>query len=204
MLPKDIFEKHSHIWLDLDETLTATTVHMLQELHWKWKFLSIKDMEGLTDFEWFNLPWCDMETAELIMYWKSHYIRDCLPIPGAVEWTILLQERWKELSIITARNKVNHEMDVLSWCGRYYPNINQDSIYFANHVGDAGKVAKSEFCKRHNITLMIDDALGNIEDCIDNWIVAILIEKPWNRGYLRQHPLLYRAKDWTEILAILQ
>lgn len=29
MLPKDIFNQHIHIGLDLDETLAATTIHML-------------------------------------------------------------------------------------------------------------------------------------------------------------------------------
>jgi len=203
MLPKDIFEKHSHIWLDLDETLAATTAHMLWELHSMKKFLSIKDMHWLTDFEWYNLPGCDMSMEELIIYWKSHLITDCLPIPDAVEWTRKLQNLWKNLSIITARNKVNHKVDVLEWCSRYYQNINSHSIYFANHIGDTEKVPKSEFCKIHGITLMIDDAIGNIEDFIDNWITAILIEKPWNRSYSKMHPLLYRIKDWSEILAIL-
>lgn len=204
MLPKDIFEKHVHIGLDLDETLAATTTHMLWELHSVWKFLTIKDTELLTDYEWYNLPWCDMKKEELICFWKSHLITDCLPIPGAMEWSRLFQRHGKSISIITARNKVDHEDDVLEWSTKYYPNINKDSIYFANHVGDVWKVAKSELCKIHNVTLMIDDAIENIEDLIDNWITAILIEKPWNRGYTREHPLLYKAKDWMEILSILQ
>ena len=33
MLPKDIFDRHTHIGLDLDDTLAATAKHMLSELH---------------------------------------------------------------------------------------------------------------------------------------------------------------------------
>lgn len=45
MLPKDIFDRHTHIGLDLDDTLAATAKHMLSELHGRGKFLSIPTIE---------------------------------------------------------------------------------------------------------------------------------------------------------------
>lgn len=54
------------------------------------------------------------------------------------------------------------------------------------------------------ITLMIDDALHNAEDLVNNQITCILLEKPWNRHSDFSHPLLYRAKNWEEIIESLQ
>lgn len=47
---------------------------------------------------------------------------------------------------------------------------------------------------------MIDDAFHNAVDLVENDIACILLEKPWNRDNTYTHPLLYRAKDWNEII----
>lgn len=50
---------------------------------------------------------------------------------------------------------------------------------------------------------MIDDSFENARDLVENGISCILLEKPWNRKESFNHPLLYRAKDWAEIIESL-
>lgn len=47
---------------------------------------------------------------------------------------------------------------------------------------------------------MIDDAMENAHELCKNGIACILLEKPWNRDVDFEHPLLYRVKNWEEIL----
>ena len=50
---------------------------------------------------------------------------------------------------------------------------------------------------------MIDDHIENARDLAANNIVTILLEKPWNRDHIINHPLVYRVKDWQEIIESL-
>lgn len=55
-------------------------------------------------------------------------------------------------------------------------------------------------CKDYDITLMIDDAIENAYELCDAGIYTILLEKPWNRDIVYEHPLLTRVKHWGEII----
>ncbi|MFZ2337227.1 MAG: hypothetical protein WAW59_03125 [Patescibacteria group bacterium] len=102
--------------------------------------------------------------------------------------------------MITARNSLESSEDVLQWATRFYPTIPREKIHFANHISEKDKIAKSVFCKKHGVTLMIDDAIHNIEDLLENGITCILIEKPWNKNYNTTHPLLHRISSWQEVI----
>ena len=51
---------------------------------------------------------------------------------------------------------------------------------------------------------MIDDHIENARDLCREGISMILLEKPWNRNEDFEHPLLYRAKNWQEIIKSLE
>ena len=198
MLPLDIFNQHTHIGLDLDDTLAATAKHMLSELHERWKFLSIPSIEWLTNFHWYELEWCDMDKEELSMYWKRHHLREILPLENSIDGVFQLQKRNKHLHIITARNEHDHKTDSVSWAQRYFPEIHPSNIQFANHNWDQVHL-KSTICKQHNITLMIDDGLHNAIDLAENDITCILIDRPWNQSDIL-HPKIHRVEGWQTII----
>ena len=199
MLPKDIFKRHQHIGLDLDETLSSSTQDMLQELHRKWYFLSITDMDSLTEFDWTLLPECDLTSDELQSFWGSHMLDTCQPIEHS-QWGVgLLIQYHKTFSLITARNDIDHSDDTKKWIWKFFPNIFDDRIFFANHSRER-HVSKSSICQTHGITLMIDDGLHNALDLVEHGIVCILLDKPWNRQDTADHPLIHRARDWQEII----
>lgn len=50
---------------------------------------------------------------------------------------------------------------------------------------------------------MIEDNLSVARDLTQNNIACIVLEKPWNRDIEYEHPLLYRVKDWQEIINLL-
>lgn len=51
---------------------------------------------------------------------------------------------------------------------------------------------------------MIDDALENVYELCQAGITSVLIERPWNRDITFTHPLLYRVRDWHEIIQHLE
>ncbi len=52
MLPKNFFNKHTHIGIDLDETLALSVVDGLEKLHKMGRMKSISSMEDITSFHW--------------------------------------------------------------------------------------------------------------------------------------------------------
>ena len=86
--------------------------------------------------------------------------------------------------------------------GVHFPFIQEDDIHFVNHFS-TDAIPKSTVCKQIGVSLMIDDALENVGELCQSGIECILLEKPWNRDIIFDHPLLYRVKNWEEIIATL-
>jgi 5' nucleotidase, deoxy (Pyrimidine), cytosolic type C protein (NT5C) len=106
-----------------------------------------------------------------------------------------------QCAIITARNgndPVKRKMTI-EWVSYHFPDISLSDLHFVNHYSDES-LPKSSVCKNLGITLLIDDHIDNARDMIDTGLSVILLEKPWNRDIIFDHPNLYRVKNWQEII----
>lgn len=197
------WSKHAHIGLDLDDTLVSSMQKWIDALHKKWKFLFLKSIEDFSHFDASKIPGCDMSKEELMLFWADQNLENSLSIENSEVWIKLLKNQNKKLSIITARNEEDHKKDTYEWLEKHFPQISRNNIFFANHTKREFR-KKSEICKEIWVTLMIDDGMHNAEDLVENNIPCILLEKPWNRDSDFSHPLLYKVKDWSEIIESLK
>jgi uncharacterized HAD superfamily protein len=85
----------------------------------------------------------------------------------------------------------------------HFAFLDDASIHFVNHFTTDAK-PKSIVCSEIGVSLMIDDAMENAHELCLAGIACILLEKPWNREVDFDHPLLYRVKDWGDIIASLK
>lgn len=205
MLPVELFYTHQHIGLDLDETLAITISWMVEFSQSQGKLLHISSIEDIksNDSAGFDPTMDPGEISKLWeLYGKATITPDTIPVvKWAIQWTEKLHKLGKSLSIITARNnqeywRIKRTHD---WVQMYFPFIGFENIHFVNHHSDEAK-PKSEICVSKGVTLMIDDTMENIEDLCNNGIACILLERPWNLHSAFNHHLLYRAKDWREII----
>ena len=203
MLPKNIFQHHERIGLDLDETLAESCLDMLYQLHGFWQLQGIQSFEQIDSFDWGTFPSCTWSQERMFQFFRSHHLTHVRPVTHAVTGVLELFQNNKDISIITARNEHDHKSDTIRWLNLYFPEIHHSMIHFANHSAWDAKT-KSEICKRMNVTMMIDDALHNAEDLVNNGICCILLEKPWNRNSDFTHPNLHRVTNWQEIIDNLQ
>lgn len=208
MLPKDLFQKHTRIGLDLDETLASTFPGMIAYAHQQGKLHHIKSPKDITkhDASWLGENITHEEACEL---WEGYgqSTMDPLHVPlvdGAHTWVHLLLDQGKECFIVTARS--DHEAwkleRTLSWMQNYFPHFPRESVHFVNHFSTDAR-PKSAVCRDLGITLMIDDAIENAYELCENGIACILLEQTWNQVDW-DHPLLYRAKWWGDLNTILK
>lgn len=202
MLPKDIFQKHQYIGLDLDETLAESVMEGIKKLHLMNRMRCIQDYEHITAFDFTEISDCDMSSEELTHFWKSQDLEDVHPVQDSIIGVAELFQKNKLLHVITARNEHDHRSDTERWLNLYFPEIHPSHIHFANHFAKQSHL-KSTICKSLGITIMIDDGLHNALDVAENGIECVLIDKPWNRKSEANHPLIYRAQDWKEIIDVL-
>ena len=197
------WSEHTHIGLDLDETLASTIEGMLEEAHARWKLLSIKTLDEVVCYSFPGLdPSMTQEEGALI--WESYGQKSMDPsavplLPWARKWVERLITLEKRLTLITARSdqKEWKVKRTKAWVEKHFPEV--EEIYFVNHFSEK-QLPKSHVCHEKHISLMIDDHMGNAIDLTENGIVCILLEKPWNRHETFDHPLLYRVRDWQEII----
>lgn len=202
MLPKDIFQKHQRIGIDIDETLAQSASQWLKKLHCRNKMKAIKNLESITSFDWADYPDSDMSQAELHEFWKMQNLERILPIHDSILGVSKLYQNNKLIHIITARNEHDHRSDTEKWLNIYFPEIHPSNIHYANHFLSHNHM-KSMICKSFGITIIIDDWLHNALDVAEQGIECILIDKPWNRSPESHHPLIYRVDSWKEIIDVL-
>ena len=134
MLPKDIFQKHTHIGLDLDETLAESVMDGLKMFHREGKMLFLQTLEDIKHFDWMLFPEIDISEAEFIQFWRNHHLTNVLPVANSIDGVYQLSCAHIAVSIITARNEHDHRSDTERWVARYFPEIHPSNIYFANHT----------------------------------------------------------------------
>ncbi len=205
MLPKDIFKRHIHIGLDLDETLASTVDGMLAHAHSIWELKVCQCFDDICAYDLCSIdPTLSPERARNIWEWYGKSTMDPLSVPivpDSKKWIELLIQNGNILSIITARsNEDSWKVErTKAWVETHFQEIGESRISFVNHFSSESR-PKSHACLDHGVTLMIDDSIENAIDLAGAWIATILLEKPWNRSHDFMHPLLYRAKNWKEIV----
>lgn len=199
MLPKNIFQKHHHIGIDLDETLAQTVFDGIQALHGMNRMKFIQSIEDVTSFHWTDFPECDMTNAEIMDFWRRHNMKRVLPLENAILGVAELSRRNKILHLITARNEHDHRSDIERWLDLYFPQIHPTRIHFSNYFSKHNH-PKTILCQSLKVTLMIDDGLHNALDLAEQGIESILIDQPWNRHESATQPLIHRVKNWSEII----
>ena len=196
---------HAHIWLDIDETLASTVSWLIAYAQSRWQLLHIRSIEDIRkhDASWLG---SDITPEEVSDLWEGYgrstlSPRDVAPVEYAIEGVKELYESGKTLSIITARS--SHEPwkveRTLRWVRWYFAYIEDADIHFVNHFTDEMK-PKSEVCHEIWVSIMIDDSMENAHELCLSGIACILMEKPWNRDIIFDHPLLYRVHSWQEII----
>lgn len=75
------------------------------------------------------------------------------------------------------------------WLDKY--NIYYDKLIFTNAYDN---VAKARVCLENNIDIMIDDSVSICKSCLDNGIVALLMDKPCNSS-----SDITRVYNWEDI-----
>ncbi len=210
MLPKDIFKKHQHIGIDLDETLANTFSGMLMVAHSMWKLLHCTSIEQFYVHDLYEDPSFLISKEEMYDIWHEYNLRtqkpeDVTVAEGAIYGVRRLMDTGIKCSIVTARsgNDALKKQITLNWVACYFPEITMDNIYFVNHYNEDA-LPKSVVCKNKGITLLIDDHMGNAHDMVGAGLSMILLEKPWNKNILDEYSQLYRVKNWQEIIDNLQ
>lgn len=99
---------HTHIALDLDETLAHSVQNGLDSLHALGKMKQIPTTDYVTNFICRDLPGADMTNEEIAAFWQAHRLSHVAPIEDALRGVRLLDQLEKELSIITARHGSLH------------------------------------------------------------------------------------------------
>ncbi len=196
--------QHSHIGLDLDETLAATFDGFLAYAHSLWKLTDIHSKEEICVHDVSKLQQ-GITLEEAIALWEGYGQTTMNPesvpsVEGSQEWVKKFFDAGKRISIVTARsNQDSWRIErTLSWINSHFPYLGEESVHFVNHFSTEAR-PKSMVCKDYDITLMIDDAIENAYELCDAGIYTILLEKPWNRDIVYEHPLLTRVKHWGEI-----
>ena len=196
---------HTHIGLDIDETLASTVIGMIQYAQSHGKLHHIHSLEDIKkhDASWLGSGITPEEVSDL---WEGYGRAtlspwEVVPVDDAIEGVRDLYESGKTLSIITARS--NHEPwkveRTIRWVRSHFSYIEDADIHFVNHFTDDMK-PKSEICHKIWVSIMIDDSMENAHELCMNGIACILMEKPWNRDIAFEHALLYRVKNWREII----
>lgn len=199
---------HTYIGIDLDETLAATFALGLEYYHNHWLLGEVKDFSEITEHNFADIPNTEITQAINDSCWdafeSSTTVMEALPIRGSQEGVRILRKKHKRLFIVTARAPdTKRKENTYRWLREYFPHFPKSHIYFTN--GDAvDSIPKSEICRDLGITLLIDDNMENAMDAVTQGITCILLEKPWNREKKYVHPLLYRVKNWEEIISLFQ
>ena len=84
--------KHTHIALDVDETLADSLVPGLSDFHKMGKMLAFKDVSQITSFDWQEMPGCDITQEEFMSYWRMHSLKGVLPMRDSIDGIFQLSQ----------------------------------------------------------------------------------------------------------------
>lgn len=188
------------IWIDLDEVLAESIDFILDFHDYKIAWNSLI-REDIVDYYLHNISkfWVSKEQAiewfRLAFLWDNNL--EITPVFWALEKLLFHKIKGYSFKIVTARQSEILSEYTQKWVEKHYPNI-FENILFANHFTKKD-VTKSELCKLHNIEMMVEDNPTYALELAENGIFTFLLEKPWNKNFLLEHPNLKRVQSWQEI-----
>ncbi len=188
------------IWIDLDEVLAELVDYCLYYHDYKicWKSIN---KEIIKDYYIHHMVEYDITLDEAINWFRKPMFDDVnlkiKPVLWAIEVLKKFKNNWYMLKIVTARVSELFWEYTQKWIEKHYPNIFEEIIY-ADHF-TKNDVTKSELCKKHWISFMVEDNFDYALELAQNWITTYLIEKPWNKHIDIQHENIKRVTSWEEI-----
>ncbi len=138
---------------------------------------------------------CSREEAIDVCNEFYSFTEGIAPVVGAIQGIIELA-RDHDLVMITARPETAMEY-TNAWIDKHLPNVFKDK-YFTNHFKGEKKMTKAEFCRTHNIDVLIDDAMHTAHDVSNAGVPVLLFDQPWNQGEVPE--LVTRVRSWEEVL----
>lgn len=131
-------------------------------------------------------------------FYETSYFDNTLPIEGSQEGIAYLKSKY-DLHLITSRP--NHiEKKSVGWLNYYFPNSFK-MIHHTNQMGKKGSAyrTKSQVCNENDVSMIIEDALHNAEDCVKAGVKVFLFSQPWNNEKKNLPIGIKRVKDWKDI-----
>jgi uncharacterized HAD superfamily protein len=181
------------IGVDFDDVL-ASTGEAVIDWHNK-KYGTDHALEDLKNFGFEHMWNCSVDVAVERVHEFYPTTPETPPIPGAISGIKALAEK-HELVLITGRSDI--AVDVThAWLEKHLPGI-FETTYFTNQFHGEKKMSKAEFCRAHNIDILIDDFMGTAENVSKEGIPVLLYDRPWNQGEIPEK--VTRVHSWEEIL----
>ncbi len=146
-----------------------------------------KTADDVDDFYMYRLyGWSREERDQIFAKYGVDIHRESLPYPNALQNLEEMYRRHK-VSFITARPEFCQDVTV-EWF-KYY-NVNYHHLSFTED-----KLAE---CQALGIDVLIDDAPHYAEQFVQSNQPFILYDQPYNRHI--HHELIYRARNWMEVM----
>lgn len=203
-----LLENTSIVWVDIDGVLSDTISAALAEVRSRYG-----DIMDFSDWK----KWNPHEIQELQEKWMNS-IQDTIDlfydilkkdgkqpvnqVDGSKEGIEMLINSEKELVALSGRIKDSREYTE-GWLTENYGDV-FNSVLLTDH--DTPKqVPKYELAQKYGIGLMIEDNAHYAIDLVIHGIPTILLETPWNIDIdTSSYPDLYRVKNWSEIVSLME
>lgn len=154
---------------------------------------------GICSYDfWRTFGISEEESArEIADFYFSENFKELSPVEDSQRVTKLLSQK-NVLAIITARPDFIRER-TLKWINSYFPNVFSNAHFTSQFWGNSSKEKKSGLCLENGYEVIIEDSAEYANECAEQGINALLLDKPWNRKNLL-HPKVQRVSNWMGVL----
>lgn len=157
-------------------------------------------LEDHIDFDLTKIWLCSEEEVirRIHEFYETTYFDETVPVAGAQDGVLYLKSKY-DLHLITSRP--NHiEEKSLDWLNIYFPDSFK-IIHHTNQMAKKGSVykTKGQVCTENGVTVIIEDALHNAEDCVRVGVKVFLFSQPWNKAKDNLNSNIKRVNGWEDI-----
>jgi FMN phosphatase YigB (HAD superfamily) len=123
-------------------------------------------------------------------------------IPGAVEALNTLKEQY-DLAIITSRFEPTVIEWTPLWLEEHFPQVFKRVEFVVDWATDK-KMSKGTIAQQIGASYLVDDSLLHCQSAAECGVHSVLFgDYGYSRGYKDDHPLITRARDWSEVVEFL-
>lgn len=186
-----------NIGIDIDDVLAEFASEILPFYNKKYgTSLSIDDIYTYDLSKIFHID-RQRVVERVYEFYKSKEFEHILPSKGAQDVLKVLKKQ-HTLFVITSRPDFITKITG-NWINHYFPHTIEKILHSNQFSIESEKmIKKSQLCKQHNISVLIEDAPEYAKDAAENGISVILLDKPWNRT-VKNSPFIRRALQWNSI-----